>query len=109
MKAESALPMLEAARYKAEAGLSRRGFIQGSSHGKDETSRGRVGVKEDREGLMSGYSGDQYGREEDGVRGGGGLSVDSGDEECAQGRGEHKVVEQDALKWPAGEGWSRML
>jgi len=63
------------ARYKAEAGLSRRGFVRDSSRG-----------REDQEGLMP-SSGEDAG-------------VDSAVEDE-----DGFWKEKDNLKWPAGEGW----
>ena len=63
------------ARYKAEAGLSRRGFVRDSSRG-----------REDQEGLMP-SSGEEAG-------------VDSAAEDE-----DGFWKEKDNLKWPAGEGW----
>jgi hypothetical protein len=63
------------ARYKAEAGLSRRGFVRDSSRG-----------REDQEGLMPSSGED--------------TSVDSAVEDE-----DELYKEKDNLKWPAGEGW----
>lgn len=114
LKAENALPKFEAARYKAEAGISKRGFIQGSpSRGGDSRHRSNSRPRgEDREGLMSGYDdlyGDHGGSDGELV-GRNGLSVDSGDESCFRGREDKKggVKERDDLKWLAGEGWKEL-
>lgn len=50
-----------------------------------------IGVKEDRETLMGGCCEGQY--DSRGGEDGGGLSVDSGDEEYVRGRREKKVME----------------
>lgn len=106
----NAIPVLEKARYKAEAGLSpRRGFIpNGSGSGVSSGVGGRrstsMGRGEDREGLLMSYD-DGY---EDDVG-----QDESGDEMIGDGRerrnGSGVNVERDELKWPPGEGWNRML
>ncbi|KAF7771851.1 hypothetical protein Agabi119p4_6162 [Agaricus bisporus var. burnettii] len=117
LKAENALPKLEAAMFKAEAGISRRGFIQGSpSRGRDKSSSRSENGGQDREGLMSGYDGDQYedhgGSDGEMVeRNGLSVSVDSRDESCLRGRKEDRngiEKDRDNLKWPAGEGWKEL-
>ncbi|KXN92927.1 hypothetical protein AN958_08332 [Leucoagaricus sp. SymC.cos] len=141
----SAIPVLEKARYKAEAGLSpRRGFIQGSSSSAHTTASGSSSMngsslvrrnsrggnsvsvnerrredREGREGLMSGYRAELSDEEEEdsGYAGTEGVSVDSGDEDCAGRRRENgKRIrigrERDELRWPVdlkSEGWTQML
>ncbi|GLB39487.1 hypothetical protein LshimejAT787_0606490 [Lyophyllum shimeji] len=104
--AKSWQPRLEKARYKAEAGLSRRGYIR------DQRSRSRG--REDKEELLvvgAGAYGDGYGDAEDlyeppSVDG---LSLE-GSEESEEGgvlggRGRQvEVGERDGMKWPVGEG-----
>ncbi|KXN87266.1 hypothetical protein AN958_08998 [Leucoagaricus sp. SymC.cos] len=115
----SAIPVLEKARYKAEAGLSpRRGFIQGSSSSAHTTASGSSSMngsslvrrssrggnsvsvnerrredREGREGLMSGYRAELSDEEEEegdsGYAGTEDVSVDSGDEDSPGGRREN--------------------
>ncbi|KIJ63004.1 hypothetical protein HYDPIDRAFT_176112 [Hydnomerulius pinastri MD-312] len=104
-----AQPRLEAARYKAEAGFTRRGYVNHAQLG------GYRWREEGEEGLMSDTrwaaanvdrdpyygpttddepsSGDERGGR---VKGGGGGS---------RYRDQEFLVEADNLKWPAGEGW----
>ena len=128
-------PHLDNARYKAEAGLSKRGFVRdGLRRGKSSGSGGGVdgdadeeenGSEDGLEGLMNNGS-DGGGKKQIGMgrwRDGGdldgevdqdsdwtrseGMSMSSG-----QGRvhrqdsdGDDDSLEKDNLKWPAGEGW----
>lgn len=83
---------LEKARYKAEAGLSKRGYVPGNS----VTQRpGGMFYEEGKERLVD----DEDGGGEDGV----GVDYDGMDDETAGGFGG---VERDDMKWPAGEGWA---
>ena len=113
---QKAQPKLDAARYKAEAGLlPRRGYVH---HGQRS-----MWVEEGEEGLMPRAQGGGVGSgkgvgapgESDGggVDMDGGLSTDTDEEEPSE---EEKDRErrikagwdkgtQDNLKWPAGEGW----
>ncbi|CAA7263499.1 unnamed protein product [Cyclocybe aegerita] len=114
-KLEHLQPKLDKARYKAEAGLSRRGFVR------DHGGRMRNPLEgEEEEGLMGGEGGGRgrrRPRNED-------PDVDSDEEEAwRRGRGmdedgmkvrtktspnffeEPEDIEKDNLKWPAGEGW----
>jgi hypothetical protein len=62
---------------------------------------------------MSRYRDDQYGvcdadADADGEFG---SDIDSGDEDEPRGRGKREdtmVLDRDALKWPAGEGWKML-
>lgn len=101
-----AQPKLDAARYKAEAGLSRRGFV----HHSHAPARW---MEEGEQGLMT----DTHNEDEDD-----GAHVDRDpytesptDDEPSSGEdvermknsGAHRdfLKETDNLKWPAGEGW----
>lgn len=121
-KLEALQPKLDKARYKAEAGLSRKGYVNHSHIG--DRFGGGVGKgrgmwrEEGEEGLM-----DDYGDEGDV----GGVDADSVDVDSASddardedrdgrfrrnrgggggGRGAAEI-DQDNLKWPVqeGEGW----
>jgi hypothetical protein len=83
-KLDALQPKLDKARFKTEAGLSRRGYVRGSSF-KYERS-------EDREGLVGGDSvfGDDHAIDE------------SDDERQTRSRLQDR---QDNLKWPVEEGW----
>ncbi|KDQ50035.1 hypothetical protein JAAARDRAFT_51495 [Jaapia argillacea MUCL 33604] len=96
-----AVPKLEKARYKAEAGLMRkRGYVN-HSH-----LKGGMWKDGGEDGLMEGESGEG----DDG-----GFGVDDGvagvDEEGEGGggeRGREGFGERDNMKWPAGQGWERL-
>ncbi|OBZ78078.1 hypothetical protein A0H81_02753 [Grifola frondosa] len=119
-----AQPHLDAARYKAEAGLTRRGFVQHSQHG------ARWIREEGEEGLMDdvdaggGTSGrdDDDGLDQDPDAGEGcqaeksvaervrrlregGVDVAMVDKDGDRPGAHRLVLERDDLKWPAGEGW----
>jgi len=97
-----AQPKLDAARYKAEAGLSRRGYVHHSHHspwveeGEEglmvadvESEDGRPGVDPDYDRA---FTDDEHSSEEERMRG---RRIAAG---WDKGHG-------DSLKWPAGEGW----
>ncbi|KAF7973096.1 hypothetical protein HWV62_16196 [Athelia sp. TMB] len=101
-----AQPKLDAARYKAEAGFSRKGYVHHPHRS--------PWVEEGEEGLMP----SQRARKDLGMDwqdddGSDGAGVDSsfGDEDGgenahnARGRVGLDQRERDSLKWPAGEGW----
>jgi hypothetical protein len=108
-----AQPKIDAARYKAEAGLSKRGYVHHAHHS--------AWVEEGEEGLMGrGAGAEAGGKEEDegGVDqdyGYGGVVTDTDDEpseEEEKERDRQRRIKagwekglQDNLKWPAGEGW----
>ena len=114
-------PRLDKARYKAEAGLSRRGFVRDGRAGKgglegeeeeglmDGSSRGRDGwdgvdgvVLYDRgrtDGRVSERGGEGGAGQYVGMDGSAGHGEAVWDEDGAVG------VEKDNLKWPTGEGW----
>ncbi|KAH7881884.1 hypothetical protein F5I97DRAFT_462945 [Phlebopus sp. FC_14] len=94
-----AQPRLEAARYKAEAGLSKRGYVNPAQFG------GTRWREESEEGLISDtrWTADPYSEsttDDD---------PDSGDERVDRlksGTSHSDVLTgADNLKWPAGEGW----
>ncbi|KAG1726029.1 uncharacterized protein EDB91DRAFT_1061853 [Suillus paluster] len=102
-----AQPKLDAARYKAEAGLSRRGFVHHSHIG----APGRW-VEEGEQGLMT----DTRSEDDDGAH----VDRDpytepSTDDEPSSGENLERMKnsrvrrdfpkEADNLKWPAGDGW----
>ncbi|KAI6121991.1 hypothetical protein F5141DRAFT_1093952 [Pisolithus sp. B1] len=84
-----AQPKLDAVRYKAEAGMSRRGYF---NHAQFGSSMGWHG--EDEEGLMS----DTQGAAAD---------VDQ-DPYFAINSRRRYLREADNLKWPPGEGWAQL-
>lgn len=106
-------PKIDAARYKAEAGLSRRGFVSHHGHGPfHEESEERL-VHDDLTGESS-AGGDSALDDEDGF----GHDADhptvdrdflaDSDEERRAGRYKRPwEVERDEMKWPVapGEGW----
>jgi hypothetical protein len=109
-----AQPKIDAARYKAEAGLSKRGYVHHAHHS--------AWVEEGEEGLMGrgGAEGTRAGGKEDegGVDqdyGYGGVVTDTDDEPSEEEEKEKDRQRrikagwdkglQDNLKWPAGEGW----
>ena len=124
-------PKLDAARYKAEAGFSRRGFVphrnaslfheegeerlvasETNSLNGDHLSGLSIdsddGLGQDNE--MDG-SGDEKGMRRWGEKGGfgnewerRGRSASEG-EELRKGKMKPWEVERDDMKWPAGEGW----
>lgn len=110
----NALPVLEKARYKAEAGLSpRRGFIpsapasssSGVTIGAGITAGGKRGLSvsrprgEERDGLLSSGDGKVWQDDDD-------------DDHSATLRGKEwrteRLVLRDEMKWPPGEGWNRL-
>ena len=114
-------PRLDKARYKAEAGLSRRGFVRDGKVGKSDLE------VEEEKGLMGWREKAEWDdTDRPVVHDHGGVSVDGGvseresageaqryagtngpdgDEEVVWDQGEGVSVERDNLKWPAGEGW----
>ncbi|KAG1890478.1 uncharacterized protein F5891DRAFT_1071994 [Suillus fuscotomentosus] len=100
-----AQPKLDAARYKAEAGLSRRGFV----HHSHAPARW---MEEGEQGLMT----DTHREDDDGAHVDRDPNTESPtDDEPSSGEdlarmknsGVHRdfLKEKDNLKWPAGEGW----
>jgi hypothetical protein len=88
---------LSAVRYKAEAGISRRGWVPGLERDerliveRKESGSGSGG----RAGVPSASSSED------------GLGVDA--ELPAGGARRHTSSEQDEMKWPAGDGWSPLV
>ncbi|KZV66280.1 hypothetical protein PENSPDRAFT_689153 [Peniophora sp. CONT] len=76
-------PKIDAARYKAEAGLSRRGYVPGMNKRRTEGAQRLVDSDEE---------------EEDG-----GVAGPSVIEEEEDGLGSARS--RDDMKWPAGDGW----
>jgi hypothetical protein len=100
-----AQPKLDAARYKAEAGLSRRGFV----HHSHAPARW---MEEGEQGLMT----NTYQDDDDGAHVDRDPYTESPtddepssaeDLERMKNSGVHRgfLKETDNLKWPAGEGW----
>jgi hypothetical protein len=93
---------LSAVRYKAEAGISRRGWVPGLE--RDE----RLIAERRESGGGGGGGGDGAGMggvpsassSEDG------LGVDAGS--LAGGARRRTSLERDEMKWPAGDGWSSL-
>lgn len=84
---------LSAVRYKAEAGISRRGWVPGLE--RDErliTERRESGGGDGRGGIPSTSSSED------------GLGVDA--EPPAGGARRRSSLERDEMKWPVGDGWS---
>ena len=79
---------LSAARYKAEAGISRRGWVPGL-----EKEERLISDRRDNEGLPGGSSDDGFG-------------VDGESPEDEERR--RSPLERDEMKWPAGEGWNSL-
>lgn len=85
---------LSAVRYKAEAGISRRGWVPGLEM--DErliTERRESGSSNGGRGGIPSTS-----SSEDGI----GFDAES----PAGGAGRRASLERDEMKWPAGNGWS---
>lgn len=101
-KLDALQPKLDAARYKAEAGISRRGYVNHSHFG-------TKWVEEGEEGLMS--DGVSVDRGDGASHDFGNVSDVTSDDERSDGKREGKSqvaepsIDQDSLKWPAGEGW----
>jgi len=116
-------PHLDKARYKAEAGLSKRGFVREGLGHKNSRSGGvdgdgdelEGGLEDGLEGLMGSGVGEKQikrSRWRDGDRGYDGDSdwtrsegMDHGLERQYSDEEEENGLEKDNLKWPAGEGW----
>lgn len=104
-----AQPTLDRARFKAEAGLSRRGFVpNGASAGADSLMRSQ-------EGVSAIGDGDEYAYNHTSDGGGIGsdferLGSDSGQEdENGHERMKSAIFkDRDDLKLPDGEGWTRL-
>ncbi len=85
---------LSAVRYKAEAGISRRGWVPGLERDerliaeRRESGSGSAG----RGGVPSASSSED------------GLGVDT--ESPAGGARRRTSLERDEMKWPTGDGWS---
>ena len=84
---ESLQPKLDRARYKAEAGLSWRGYLHHHGLAGNREEEGEKGLVRDRTGDGSVASS---------------ASSASEGEIPKEGEGE---LERDELKWPAGDGW----
>ncbi|KAI6134828.1 hypothetical protein EDD17DRAFT_1548956 [Pisolithus thermaeus] len=92
-----AQPKLDAVRYKAEAGMSKRGYFNHTQFG---SSMGWHG--EDEEGLMSDTHVDQDPTSQSVTDNG----LSSGDD--AEDSRRRYLREADNLKWPPGEGWAQL-
>jgi len=103
-KLDALQPRLEKARYKAEAGISKRGFVR-------DSSAQRIGISgEEEEGLMGGgegpwkyrranTQGDPFDLDSDPDR----TPFRENDDFWASGN-----FDRDNLKMPAGDGWSQL-
>ena len=84
-----AQPTLDKARYKAEAGLVKRGYVHHAHRS--------PWAEEGEEGLM-------------GEDGGASVDVTDSDDDERRGRdlgnGRTWRAERDEMKWPRGEGWN---
>jgi hypothetical protein len=78
---------LSAVRYKAEAGISRRGWVPGL-----EKEERLISDRRENEGLPGGSDD--------------GLGVDGESPEDEERR--RSPLERDEMKWPAGEGWNSL-
>jgi len=87
---------LSAVRYKAEAGISRRGWVPGLE--RDERL-----IAERRE-IGSGSGSGGRGAVPSASSSEDGLGVDA--ESPAGGARRRTSLERDEMKWPAGDGWS---
>ncbi|EPQ53861.1 hypothetical protein GLOTRDRAFT_139912 [Gloeophyllum trabeum ATCC 11539] len=95
-----AQPKLDAARYKAEAGLSKRGFV---SHAHFNPAHWR---EEGEEALMADSgSGEGFDPDVDQALDSASDSVED-DRDRDRARVRHAYAERDNLKWPAGDGWA---
>jgi hypothetical protein len=87
---------LSAVRYKAEAGISRRGWVPGFERDERLIAERResagAGASAGRGGVPSASSSEE------------GLGVDA--ESPAGGTRRRTSLERDEMKWPAGDGWS---
>ena len=85
---------LSAVRYKAEAGISRRGWVPGLERDERLIAERRegAGAGAGRGGVPSASSSEE------------GLGVDA--EPPAGGARRRTSLERDEMKWPAGDGWS---
>ncbi|KII91426.1 hypothetical protein PLICRDRAFT_508026 [Plicaturopsis crispa FD-325 SS-3] len=92
-----AQPRLDAARYKAEAGLSRRGYVNHA--GGPWSEEGERGLMTDERGRDDGNSIDL---DQD-------VFADEGYSDEGEGPDERgrtrDLRDADSLKWPAGDGW----
>ncbi|KAH9955826.1 hypothetical protein BC827DRAFT_1234953 [Russula dissimulans] len=77
---------LSAVRYKAEAGISRRGWVPGL-----EREERLIAERRESGGDPNASSSED------------GLGVDT---ESPAGEGRHGALDRDEMKWPAGDGWS---
>lgn len=122
-KLDALQPKLDKARYKAEAGLSRRGFVH------NRTNKGGIEGEEEEE-LMGARGEDKSEDDWDKASMNGGVFDDEfavngrNNDPATQrmrpdGKGVNNElweadgdpwvgVEKDNLKWPAGEGWKQM-
>lgn len=103
-----AQPKLDAVRYKAEAGISKRGFVNHTQFGS-----GMRWCSEDEEGLMADTQGatpaTDQGRNSQSVTD---NDLSSGEERetwtMAEGSRRRFLGEADNLKLPPGEGWAQL-
>jgi hypothetical protein len=89
---------LSAVRYKAEAGISRRGWVPGLERDERLIAERREsggGGGGGRGGVPSASSSED------------GLKVDA--ELPAGGARRRTSLERDEMKWPAGDGWSPLV
>ncbi|KAI6158111.1 hypothetical protein BKA82DRAFT_22120 [Pisolithus tinctorius] len=103
-----AQPKLDAVRYKAEAGISRRGFVNHAQFGSSMRWRG-----EDEEGLMADTQGITADVDQDpNLQSVTDNDLSSGEDREARTRAEdsHRrfIREADNLKLPPGEGWAQL-
>jgi hypothetical protein len=78
-----------AVRYKAEAGISRRGWVP-----RLEREERLIAERRESGGVQSASSSED------------GLGVDA--ESPTGGERRRGSLEQDGMKWPAGDGWSSL-
>lgn len=93
-----AQPKLDAARYKAEAGLSRRGYVYHSHNSPwiEEGEKGLIGPNIEDEDSQPGVDPDYEGADDEH------SSEEMRGRRIAAGWDKGHA---DSLKWPVGEGW----
>ena len=101
-----AQPKLDAVRYKAEAGISRRGYVSHAHIGPGAKWRdeGEEGLMEDSRWATATVDQDAY---TDPVTDDEPGLWDGRDDRVYRGRPRAEFV-ADNLKWPAGEGWTQL-
>jgi hypothetical protein len=111
-KLDALQPKLDKARYKAEAGLSRKGYVNHGTYGKgmwEEGEQGLIGNREDQDRGEDRYGHEMDVSEEEGEISGGLVGSGRVGGRRGEGRGDSKGLSDldaaDGLKWPAGEGW----